>query len=137
MGRCGGKMRRRGSAQREGHQDRRRDPGGYAKLAAQAKSGAINNVSTDGSTSELSRMAAEGLIEEIDWAAIDPKPMFDEAKNKYGFGSSYYSTIMAGERACRRRATGSNSSTPRSSRASVLCRTILTTFYPSQRWPTE
>jgi putative spermidine/putrescine transport system substrate-binding protein len=70
-------------------------PGGYAKLAAQAKSGAINNVSTDGSTSELSRMAAEGLIEEIDWAAIDPKPMFDEAKNKYGFGSSYYSTIMA------------------------------------------
>ena len=70
-------------------------PGGYAKLAAQAKSGVINNVSTDGSTSELSRMAAEGLIEEIDWAAIDPKPMFDEAKNKYGFGSSYYSTIMA------------------------------------------
>jgi len=70
-------------------------PGGYAKLAAQAKSGAINNVSTDGSTSELSRMAAEGLIEEIDWAAIDPKPMFHEAKNKYGFGSSYYSTIMA------------------------------------------
>jgi putative spermidine/putrescine transport system substrate-binding protein len=70
-------------------------PGGYAKLAAQAKSGVINNVSTDGSTSELSRMAAEGLIEEIDWAAIDPKPMFDEAKNKFGFGSSYYSTIMA------------------------------------------
>jgi putative spermidine/putrescine transport system substrate-binding protein len=70
-------------------------PGGYAKLAAQAKSGAINNVSTDGSTSELSRMAAEGLLEEIDWAAVDPKPMFDEAKNKYGFGSSYYSTIMA------------------------------------------
>ena len=37
-------------------------PGGYAKLAAQAKSGVINNVSTDGSTSELSRMAAEGRV---------------------------------------------------------------------------
>ena len=71
-------------------------PGGYAKLAAQAKSGVINNVSTDGSTSELSRMAAEGLIEEIDWAAIDPKPMFDEAKNKYGFGSSYYHGLAEG-----------------------------------------
>jgi putative spermidine/putrescine transport system substrate-binding protein len=70
-------------------------PGGYAKMAAQAKSGVINNVATDGSTSELARMAAEGLLEEIDWAAINPMPMFDEAKNKYGFGSSYYSTIMA------------------------------------------
>jgi putative spermidine/putrescine transport system substrate-binding protein len=70
-------------------------PGGYAKMAAQAKSGVINNVATDGSTSELARMAAEGLLEEIDWGAINPMPMFDEAKNKYGFGSSYYSTIMA------------------------------------------
>jgi putative spermidine/putrescine transport system substrate-binding protein len=70
-------------------------PGGYAKLAAQAKSGAINLVSTDASTADLSRMEAEGLIEKIDWEAVDPEPMFDEAKHEYGFGSSYYSTIMA------------------------------------------
>jgi putative spermidine/putrescine transport system substrate-binding protein len=70
-------------------------PGGYAKLAAQAKSGVINNVATDGSTADLARMVAEGLLDEIDWAAINPEPMFDEAKNKYGFGSSYFSTIMA------------------------------------------
>lgn len=69
--------------------------GGYAKVAAQAKAGTIINVSSDAGTTELYRMAAEGLIEEIDWAAVNPKPMFDEAKNKYGFGSSYYSTIMA------------------------------------------
>lgn len=70
-------------------------PGGYAKLAAQAKSGVINNVSTDASTLDLARMSAEGLIEKIDWAAVNPEPMFDEAKNEWGFGSSYFSTIMA------------------------------------------
>ena len=53
------------------------------------------NVATDASTADMARMAAEGLIEKIDWAAINPKPMFDEAKNEWGFGSSYYSTIMA------------------------------------------
>jgi putative spermidine/putrescine transport system substrate-binding protein len=70
-------------------------PGGYAKLTAQARSGTINLVSTDASTADLARMEAEGLIEKIDWEAVDPEPMFDEAKHEYGFGSSYYSTIMA------------------------------------------
>lgn len=70
-------------------------PGGYAKLAAQAKSGNIVNTTTDGSTGDLFRMKAEGLIEKIDWAKLNPEPMFDEAKNEYGFGASYFSTIMA------------------------------------------
>jgi putative spermidine/putrescine transport system substrate-binding protein len=70
-------------------------PGGYAKLTAQARSGTINLVSTDASTADLARMEAEGLIEKIDWEAVNPEPMFDEAKHEYGFGSSYYSTIMA------------------------------------------
>ena len=70
-------------------------PGGYAKLAAQVKSGTITNVAADAGTTELYRMISEGLVEEIDWAAVNPKPMFEEAKNKYGFGASYYSTVMA------------------------------------------
>src|SRR5260221_13274518 len=70
-------------------------PGGYAKLAAQAKSGTVVNAASDGATTELVREASEGLIEKIDWAAINPMPMFPEAKNEYGFGTSYYSTIMA------------------------------------------
>ena len=37
-----------------------------------------------------------GLIEKLDWAAINPAPMFPEAKNEYGFGYQYFSTIMAG-----------------------------------------
>lgn len=70
-------------------------PGGYAKMAAQVKAGTIVNVASDAGTTELYRMISEGLIDKIDWAAVNPEPMFDEAKNEYGFGSSYYSTIMA------------------------------------------
>jgi putative spermidine/putrescine transport system substrate-binding protein len=70
-------------------------PGGFAKLQAQAKSGVITNTTTDGSTGDLFRMIALDLIEPIDWTKLDPEPMFEEAKNEYGFGSSYYSTIMA------------------------------------------
>ena len=36
-----------------------------------------------------------GLIEKVDWAAVDPAPMFPEAKAEYGFGYQYFSTIMA------------------------------------------
>jgi putative spermidine/putrescine transport system substrate-binding protein len=70
-------------------------PGGYAKIAAQAKSGVIINTVTDGSTGDMYRLAAEGLLEPIDWAKLNPEPMFDEAKNPNGFGASYFSTIMA------------------------------------------
>jgi putative spermidine/putrescine transport system substrate-binding protein len=70
-------------------------PGGYAKIAAQAKSGVITNTVTDGSTGDMYRLAAEGLLEPIDWAKLNPEPMFDEAKNANGFGASYYSTIMS------------------------------------------
>lgn len=70
-------------------------PGGYAKMAAQAKAGVITGTVTDGSTGDLFRMSAEGLLEPIDWAKLNPEPMFEEAKNEYGFGASYYSTIMA------------------------------------------
>lgn len=70
-------------------------PGGFAKMAAQAKSGVITNVTTDGATGDLYRLKAEGLIDPIDWEKVNPEPMFEEAKNPYGFGTSYYSTIMA------------------------------------------
>ncbi len=70
-------------------------PGGYAKMAAQAKSGVITNTVTDGPTGDMYRQAAEGLLEPIDWAKLNPEPMFEEAKNPNGFGASYYSTIMA------------------------------------------
>jgi len=70
-------------------------PGGLQKLRAMVESGTVTNVSADLETSELVRAKALGLLQPIDWAKVDPEPIFDEAKNEYGFGSSYYSTIMA------------------------------------------
>jgi putative spermidine/putrescine transport system substrate-binding protein len=70
-------------------------PGGFAKLQAQARAGAILNTTSDASTGDLYRMVAEGLLEPIDWAAVNPEPTFEEAMHPYGFGSQYYSTIMA------------------------------------------
>ncbi|PSJ54209.1 extracellular solute-binding protein [Kumtagia ephedrae] len=70
-------------------------PGGFAKMQAQATSGVITNATTDGSTGDLYRLIAADLLEPIDWAKLNPQPMFDEAKHEYGFGAQYYSTIMA------------------------------------------
>lgn len=70
-------------------------PGGYAKLASQAQAGVVANVVSDAATGELYREIAEGLIEPINYDALAPEPMFDEARHEYGFGASYYSTIMA------------------------------------------
>jgi len=70
-------------------------PGGFAKLKAMIQSGNLTNYATDASTGDLYRARAEGLLEPIDWEKVDPYPTFEEAMREYGFGSSYYSTIMA------------------------------------------
>lgn len=70
-------------------------PGGLAKLRAMVESGNISATAFDAETGELFQEIALGLIEPIDWAKINPDPMFDDAKHEYGFGSSYYSTVMA------------------------------------------
>jgi putative spermidine/putrescine transport system substrate-binding protein len=70
-------------------------PGGFAKMQAQARSGVITNATTDGSTGDLYRMIAADLIEPIDWDAVGADEMFEDARHEYGFGQSYFSTIMA------------------------------------------
>jgi putative spermidine/putrescine transport system substrate-binding protein len=70
-------------------------PGGFAKLQAMIESGNINYTAFDLSTGELERAKALGLLDPIDWAKVDPMPMFPEAKDDYGIGTSYFSTIMA------------------------------------------
>jgi len=70
-------------------------PGGLAKLQAVVESGNIAFTAFDMETSELARARAAGLIQPLDWAKINPDPIFDEAKAPDAFGSSYYSTVMA------------------------------------------
>lgn len=70
-------------------------PGGLAKLRGIVESGNITHTAFDMETSELVRARQLGLIQPIDWAKVNPDPIFDEAKLPDAFGSSYYSTIMA------------------------------------------
>jgi putative spermidine/putrescine transport system substrate-binding protein len=42
-----------------------------------------------------------GLVEPIDWARVDPGPMFSEARHEFGFGHQFFSTVMSWRRAVR------------------------------------
>jgi putative spermidine/putrescine transport system substrate-binding protein len=70
-------------------------PGGLAKLRAMVESGNITSTLWDAETGELMQEISLGLIEPLDWAKIDPHPMYEEAKHEYGIGTNYYSTVMA------------------------------------------
>lgn len=70
-------------------------PAGLAKMRAMIESGNITATAFDLPTDELMRAKADGLLEKIDWEKVNPFPMYDEAKDEYAIGTSYYSTIMA------------------------------------------
>jgi putative spermidine/putrescine transport system substrate-binding protein len=70
-------------------------PGGLAKLRAMVETGNITSTVWDAETGELEQEKALGLIEPLDWAKIEPHPMFAEAKQEYAIGTNYYSTVMA------------------------------------------
>ena len=55
-------------------------PGGLAKLRGIVESGTITHTAFDMETSELVRARAMGLIQELDWAKINPEPIFPEAQ---------------------------------------------------------
>lgn len=70
-------------------------PAGFAKLAGMAEAGNVNVALMDLSTAELERAEASGLLDSINWEAVDPFEMFPDAQKPYGFASTYFSTIMA------------------------------------------
>jgi len=70
-------------------------PAGFPKLKAMEEAGQINSTIFDLGTEELQNAVSGGLLEKLDYDKIKPFPMYDEAKNDYGIGTSYFSTIMA------------------------------------------
>jgi putative spermidine/putrescine transport system substrate-binding protein len=70
-------------------------PGGLAKLQAMNEAGNITSTVFDLPTDELKRGTAQKLFAKVDWNAVNPDPMYDEAKDEYAVGTSYFSTIMA------------------------------------------
>lgn len=64
-------------------------------LRAMIESGNITAALVEMGGSALDQAIALDLVEPLDWTAIDPAPIFPEAKNPMGIGFQYYSVIMA------------------------------------------
>jgi putative spermidine/putrescine transport system substrate-binding protein len=73
----------------------RESPSGLGKLRAMVESGNVTAPLLELSSPELEQARALDLVAPIDWAAVDPAPMFPEARQEMGYGYQYYSTIMA------------------------------------------
>ncbi|MCC8428191.1 extracellular solute-binding protein [Reyranella aquatilis] len=73
----------------------RESPSSLGKLRALVESGQTGTTLFELGSGVVLQAKKLGLIEKLDWAAINPAPMFPEAKNEYGFGYQYFSTIMA------------------------------------------
>jgi putative spermidine/putrescine transport system substrate-binding protein len=73
----------------------RESPSSLGKLRALVESGQTTTTLFELGSGTILQAKKLGLIEKIDWAAVNPAPMFPEAKNDYGFGYQYFSTIMA------------------------------------------
>lgn len=73
----------------------RENPAGLGKVRAMVESGNIIAPITELSSGELEQAKALDLLEPLDWDKIDPEPIFEEAKDEYGLGWQFYSTIMA------------------------------------------
>lgn len=73
----------------------RENPNPLGKLRAMVESRNITAVLYELGSLSTAIAEASGLVEPLDWAAINPDPMFDEAKLPHAFGYQYYSTLMA------------------------------------------
>ncbi len=73
----------------------RESPSSLGKLRAIVESGQTTTTMFELGQSVMVQARKLGLIEKLDWAAIDPAAMYPEAKAEYGFGYQYFSTIMA------------------------------------------
>ena len=73
----------------------RESPSSLGKLRALVESGQTSATLFELGSGVVLQAKKLGLIEPIDWAAVNPAPMFPEAKAEYGFGYQYFSTIMA------------------------------------------
>ena len=103
----------------------RESPSSLGKLRALVESGQTTTTLFELGSGVVLQAKKLGLIEKVDWAAVNPAAMFPEAKDEYGFGYQYFSTIMAWRKPARRsRRTSPSSSTARRSRASAACPTI-------------
>jgi putative spermidine/putrescine transport system substrate-binding protein len=73
----------------------RDSPNELGKLRALIESGSTATTLFELGASNLQQAKALGLLQKLDWAKIAPMAMFPEAKDDYGMGYQYYSSMMA------------------------------------------
>lgn len=73
----------------------RESPTSTGKLQAMVQSGNITSTLVELGATNAVMARTLGLIEPLDWAAIDPAPLYEEAKWPDAFGYQYFSTLMA------------------------------------------
>jgi putative spermidine/putrescine transport system substrate-binding protein len=72
----------------------RESPNTFGKLRALVESKSTTTTMFELGTAALEQAKALGLVEKLDWDKIAPLPIFPEAKDDYGMGYQYYSTLM-------------------------------------------
>ena len=73
----------------------RESPNQLGKLRSLVESRSTGTTLFELGSGGFEQAKALGLVETLDWAKINPDPMFPEAKAPQGFGYQYYSTLMA------------------------------------------
>jgi putative spermidine/putrescine transport system substrate-binding protein len=73
----------------------RESPNTFGKLRALVQAGNPAVSLFEVGSLSIEQAKALNLIEPLDWTAIAPDPIFPEAKNPYGMGWQYFSTLMA------------------------------------------
>lgn len=70
-------------------------PSSLGKLRAMVESGQVNAALFELGSPTFAQARELDLLEKLDWSAINPDPMFPDARNNYGMGYQYFSTLMA------------------------------------------
>ncbi len=76
----------------------RESPSGIGKLQAMVQANNVTATLVELGSVQVVMARTLGLLEPLDWAAINPAPMYPEAKLPDGFGYQYCSTVMAWEK---------------------------------------
>jgi putative spermidine/putrescine transport system substrate-binding protein len=70
-------------------------PSSFGKLRAMVQSGKTTASLQDLGSLNFEQAKALDLLEPIDWDQVKPRAMFPEMRDKFGFGQTYFSTVMA------------------------------------------
>lgn len=70
-------------------------PQGLGRLQALIESGDVYASLTELSAADLEQAVAQGLVEKLDWEAIDPDPMIEGTQHDYGLPHEFFTTLMA------------------------------------------